>query len=113
MLCLSGSAVSTMTSTCDLASLSLTVPVWTRGGEMDGRMVPATEAVKSRAGGISFIFFLWQVSLIDLTIRSKIQNAENLILRLSKVGNCPFLGIKRLRTIFNSNSINTKLSIFN
>lgn len=58
MLCLSGSAVSIMTSTCDLASLSLTVPVWTRGGEMDGRMVPATEVVKSGAAGKSFFFLV-------------------------------------------------------
>lgn len=51
MHCLSGSAVSIMTSMCDWASLSSTVPVWMRGGEMDGRMVPVTEAVKSKAGG--------------------------------------------------------------
>lgn len=56
MLCLSGSVASIMTSTCDWASLSSTVPVWMRGGKMDGRMVPATEAGKSGAGGIEFIF---------------------------------------------------------
>lgn len=59
MLCLSGSAVSIMTSMCGWASLSSTVPVWMRGGEMDGRMVPATEAAKSRAGEI-------QLSVTDL-----------------------------------------------
>lgn len=31
-----------------------------------------------------FLFFLWQVSLIDLTIMSKIWNAENLILRFEQ-----------------------------
>lgn len=64
MPCLSGSAVSIMTSMCDWASLSSTVPVWTRGGEMDGRMVPATEAVKSRARGS--LLFSWRLSLTDL-----------------------------------------------
>lgn len=68
MLCLSGSAVSIMTSTHDLASRNLTVPVWTRGGEMDGRMVPATEAVKSRA---ALIFFLvaGQFNLTDNKVK--------------------------------------------
>lgn len=74
MLCLSGSAVSIMTSMCDWESLSLTVPVWTRGGEMDGRMVPATEAAKSRAGGIllfscgSSVKLIWQMKFSVITL---------------------------------------------
>lgn len=43
MICLSGSVVSTMASTCDWASLSSTAPEWMRGGKTDGRMVPVTE----------------------------------------------------------------------
>ncbi len=43
ILSLSGSVASIMTSTSGWASLSSTAPVWTRGGETDGKMVPVTE----------------------------------------------------------------------
>ena len=49
MLFLSGSVVSIMTSTSGWASRSSTAPVWTRGGKMDGKMVPVTETPPSGA----------------------------------------------------------------
>lgn len=42
-LFLSGSVVFTTTSTSGWESLSLTAPVWMRGGEMDGMMAPVIE----------------------------------------------------------------------
>lgn len=62
MLCLSGSVVSIMTSTCDWASLSSTVPVSTRGGKMDGRTVPATEPLRVEKEGRSLFFLLRQIT---------------------------------------------------